>query len=46
LNAAQIGTGIEQMGGKGMAQYMRTEQLDDAQFLAQLLESGTNSGCE
>jgi hypothetical protein len=30
LNGAQIGTGIEQMGSKGVAQHVRAEPLGDA----------------
>ena len=41
LDAAQVGAGIEQVGGKGVAQDLRTKRLADAQLPAQM---GTESG--
>ena len=37
LNPAQIGAGIEQMCGEGVAQHVRAERLADAQLFTQLL---------
>ena len=36
LDAAQIGAGIEQVGGKGLVQDLRTKRLADAQLPAQM----------
>src|SRR5260370_15711367 len=37
LNAAQIGSGIEQVCREGVSEYMRAQRLGDAELLAQLL---------
>src|SRR5438270_14083440 len=41
LNAAQIGSGIEQMCRKGVTQHVRAKRLSDAELLAQLLTRDT-----
>jgi hypothetical protein len=45
LDAAQIGSGIEQMGGEGVAQYVGAERFSDAKLLAQLLTGDAGPVC-